>query len=64
MDMMNSQRTTTSTAENRTSDKETSMIEEQAKGLRLRVGRGGVTMARLRRWAVFWGSTSVPFFRG
>jgi GNAT superfamily N-acetyltransferase len=39
MEMMNTQRTTALTAENRTSDKEASMIQEQAKGLTLRAGR-------------------------
>ena len=37
--MTNTQRTTAPTAENRTSDKEASMIEEQATGLTLRAGR-------------------------
>jgi len=39
MEVTNTQRTKVPTAENRTSDKEASMIEEQAPGLTLRAGR-------------------------
>jgi hypothetical protein len=62
--MINAQRTKRSTVENRTSNKEAAVIEGLTKDLTLRVGRGGVTMARLRRLAALWGGTTIPFFRG
>jgi hypothetical protein len=62
--MTNAQRTTKPTAENRTSDKEVSVIEERTNDLTLREGRGGVMMARLRRIAALWGRTTIPFFKG